>query len=439
MKQAFENIFVKMGVILVLILILLIPSEMVGSLIHERMQRHEEAVAEVSSKHASQQTVVGPVLSIPYKIPYDQADDNGNVLIKEEGVFHILPDQLNVAGEVSPEERKRGIFTVVVFGSKLEFNGNFANIELKPSGLKEEYLDLSKAFVSVGISDLKGLNEQVMVNLGGKENMCRPGLISSDVITSGVHFMFPLDSIPTDMKFNFSLNLNGSEHLGFAPIGKETSVSLKSKWSDPSFDGDFIPSSRKVTKDGFEAKWNVLNLNRNYPQSWKKKEHTIRGSEFGVELMLGMDVYQKSMRVAKYSLLFIILTFLVFFFVEVINRILIHPIQYILVGVALVLFYVLMLALSEQFNFNMAYFVASAMTISLILMYGKSVLKSWGLSLMTSAILTIMYGFIFIIIQLQDYALLFGSLGVFLILAVTMYFSKKIDWFAISELKEKEE
>ena len=425
-----------MGVILGLILILIIPSEMVQSLIEERMDRHEEAVAEVSSKHAEQQSIIGPILHIPYKIAEPEPDKKGNPIYKSKGVFHILPEELLVSGEIMPEERRRGIFTVAVFGSEMKFEGTFENIDFASSGLRLEDLDLQDATVSIGITDLKGLTEQVRVNVNGKEIVCKPGLTNRDVLNSGVHFNYPIDSLGGTFKFNFDLNLNGSEYLGFAPIGKETTVKLKSKWENPSFDGSFLPVSREVSKDGFTAEWKVLNLNRNYPQSWRGKKYSIKNSGFGVELMLGMDVYQKSTRVAKYSMLFIVLTFLVFFFVEVINKILIHPIQYILVGVALVLFYVLMLSFGEQIVFDWAYLLAATMTVSLIMLYSKTILKSWGMALMTGAILSIMYGFIFIIIQLQDYALLFGSLGVFAILAVTMYFSRKIDWFAIEEEKE---
>ena len=268
--------------------------------------------------------------------------------------------------------------------------------------------------------------------------MCNPGLISNDIVSSGLHINYPLDSIPENMSFDFDISLNGSEQLMFAPIGKITNVNLNSPWKEPSFDGVFLPKKRTIGENGFTANWKVLHLNRNYPQSWVGTKHHVNNSSFGVNLRLPVDVYQKSMRVAKYAILFIVLTYLVFFFVEILNHILIHPIQYILVGIALVLFYILMLAFSEQMNFDLAYILAALMTIGLVFLYCRSILKSWALSLMTASILLILYGFIFIIIQMQDFALLFGSLGVFLILAVTMYFSRKVDWFDLIKIEEKE-
>ena len=428
-----------MGMIVVLILLLLIPAYMVQNLIHERTMRQNEAIEEVSSKHADDQSISGPILTIPFI--RKRQDDNGDGThreIKERFLYHILPEELKIDGEIIPETRKRGIFEVVLYGSKMNFSGFFDSYDFENNGLNEENLLLDKAFVTLGVSDLKGVTDQVDFTLGDSSVMFSPGVISKDIVSSGLHVRYPLSEIPEKLDFNFDISLNGSETMMFTPIGKVTTVDITSPWSEPSFDGSFLPDSRKVDKDGFVANWKVLHLNRNYPQTWVGNKNTLHGSRFGVNLRLPIDVYQKSMRVAKYAILFIVLTYLVFFFVEILNKILIHPIQYILVGIALVLFYVLMLAFSEQIYFDYAYILAALMTISLVFLYCRSILKSWGLAAMTASILLILYGFIFIIIQMQDLALLFGSLGIFLILAVTMYFSRKIDWFDLSSSQVKE-
>lgn len=434
MKALFENIFFKMGVIFVLILILLIPASMVQGLIHERMQRKHEAVQEVSEKHAYSQEVTGPILTIPYLVQYKE--QNSDVPKWAKHHYHILPKQLKVNGEVTPEIRRRGLFEVIVYGSDLHFSGDFNLEDLEKSGIPKEHFQWDKAFVSLGVNDLKGVREPIKMKFGKSSYMCDPGVLSDDLINEGLHALTPLNDSTESYSFDFDLALNGSEDLMFVPVGKVTDVELSSIWKDPSFDGQFLPASRSVSDKGFKANWKVLHINRNYPQAWKDNSYSIHGSSFGVKLQLPVDVYQKSMRVAKYAILFIVLTYLVFFFVEILNRILIHPIQYILVGLALVLFYVLVLAFSEQMNFDGAYLLSAFMTITLILFYCRSILRSWALALMTAAILIILYGFIFILIQIQDYALLFGSLGVFLILAVTMYFSRKIDWFEIGKQKE---
>lgn len=439
MKTLFENIFFKLGMITVLIILLLIPAIMVQDLIRERTFRSHEATIEVSGKHASDQVICGPVITIPVIKHNYSTDVNGKTTDhRQKEYYHFLPETLNIDGKVNPQKRKRGIFEVIVYGSDLDINGTFKTPNLEDENIPKEDILYNDAFVTVGISDLKGVTEQVRMKMYDSVYQFNPGVISKDVVESGLNIRIPIDSTKEQIKFDFNLNLNGSESLMFVPIGKVSDVRLSSKWQEPSFDGNFLPKERTVNKDGFKSHWKVLHLNRNFPQQWKGARNIVHQSEFGVNLKLPVDVYQKSMRVAKYAILFVTLTFLVFFFVEVLNKILIHPIQYILVGIALILFYVLLLAFSEQIYFDYAYLLAAFMTISLILVYCKAILKSWWLSIMTATILTILYLFIFVIIQMQDYALLVGSLGVFFILAVTMYFSRKIDWFEITQKKEEE-
>lgn len=437
MKELFQNVFFKMFVIFVLILILSIPAFMVQGLIHERMMRQEEAVTEVSSKHAMEQQLTGPILTIPFRKTRTALNQNTGrqETVTERHYLHVLPDQLNIKGTVLPEKRKRGMYEVIVYKSNMNFAAQFDELHLDYLNVAKEQIELDKAFLSIGITDLKGLSEQVKIQLNDSSFMCNPGIPVNDVIESGLHINVPLKVEDRKIKVDFKLDLKGSQELMFVPIGKETRVNLTSPWKDPSFDGEFLPHTRSVSKDGFSAEWKVLHLNRNYPQFWVGEKNSLSDSAFGVDLKLPVDVYQKSMRVAKYAMLFIVLTYLVFFFVEILNKVLIHPIQYILVGLALVLFYILMLAFSEHIYFDWAYLLAALMTIGLIYFYARAILKSGKLAAMTAAILTILYSFIFVIIQMQDYALLVGSIGVFLILAVTMHFSRKIDWFDLKKEK----
>jgi len=410
---------------------------MVQGLIHERMMRQEEAVTEVSSKHAMEQQLTGPILTIPFKKIRTALNQNTGrqESVTERHYLHILPDMLNIKGTVLPEKRKRGMYEVIVYKSNLNFSAQFDELHLDYLNVSTEQIELDKAFMSIGITDLKGLSEQVKIELNDSSFMCNPGIPVNDVLQSGLHINVPLTIEDKKIKLDFKLDLKGSQKLMFVPVGKESKVSLTSPWKDPSFDGEFLPHSRSVSNSGFKAEWKILHLNRNYPQFWVGERNSLSDSAFGVDLKLPVDVYQKSMRVAKYALLFIVLTYLVFFFVEILNKVLIHPIQYILVGLALVLFYILMLAFSEHIYFDWAYFLAAFMTIGLIYFYASSILKSGKLGVMTAAILTILYSFIFVIIQMQDYALLVGSIGVFLILAVTMHFSRKIDWFDLKKGK----
>ena len=217
--------------------------------------------------------------------------------------------------------------------------------------------------------------------------------------------------------------------LNFIPIGKETTVELYSDWHTPSFDGAFLPDSREINDYGFKARWHILHLNRNYPQQWIGSLHKVYDSAFGVSLKLPIDLYQKITRANKYALLFIVLTFTVFFFVEVITKMKIHPIQYLLAGFGLIVFFSLLLALSEHLSFNLSYFISSTAIISLIVFYVYNILHDKKITLIGIVILLLLYAFLFTILQIADYALLLGNIGLFTALALIMIVSRKVDWY----------
>jgi inner membrane protein len=229
--------------------------------------------------------------------------------------------------------------------------------------------------------------------------------------------------------FNFQLDLNGSKDLQIVPVGQQNQIQLQSDWPDPKFMGSFLPESHEIDDEGFTAKWKVLSLNRNFPQQWKGKNHNLQHTAFGVEMLVPVDEYQKTTRSAKYGIMIIVLTFTIFFFVEVLNRKRIHPFQYILVGLALALFYVLLLSIAEHTSFNRAFIFASLMILGMVILYTRTVYRNMTLAIYTGASLVAMYGFIFITIQQQELALLFGSIGLFLILAMVMWLSRKVNWY----------
>jgi inner membrane protein len=228
------------------------------------------------------------------------------------------------------------------------------------------------------------------------------------------------------------MNLNGSGKVQFVPLGKETTVMIGSTWADPSFIGEFLPTEREVTDIGFTAQWDVQYLNRSYPQLIMENETVdIEASAFGVELLFPADSYQKTERTAKYAVLFIGLAFLAFFLIEILNSLRIHPVQYLLVGVALVVFYTLLLSLSEHIGFGLAYVIASLSLVSVISGYSGSILGSVRLGALMAALTGTLYGFMFVVLQLEDYALLFGSVGLFIVVAITMYMTRRVDWYSI--------
>ncbi len=436
-----NNIYFKIGTIIIITLLLLVPTSMIKEVIIEREATQSQATKEVSSKWGEEQTILGPFISIPYYryVKEFSNKDSTEKIIQLKEYLHILPSQLNISGNIKPEKRYRGIYEIVVYNSKLDISGAFNKFDIAALDIAPKDILFDKAEFVVGINDLRGIEEQVDLAWGNEKVSFNPGVSSTDIVKSGINALLNINpSDSTSSKFSLSLNLKGSQLLYFTPVGKVTDVSISSDWANPSFNGAFLPDRRDVSDTGFKANWNVLHLNRNYPQIWASSGYSINNSAFGIDLLLPVDNYQKSYRSIRYAILFIGFTFLVFFFIEVLNKTFIHPIQYILVGVALVVFYTLLLSISEHLKYNIAFIISAISTLLLIIGYIQAILKSAKLTLLISGILTILYSFIFVIIQLQDYALLIGSIGIFAILGLVMYFSRKIDWYNLN-LNEKKE
>lgn len=421
-----NSVTIKIIVIGILIAILMIPTSFIQSLIHERQYRQEEAISEVSDKWGSAQTLNGPVLTIPYK-KYAQ----GTYGKETTEYIRVLPETLNVKGAITPEKRKRGIFEVVVYNAQLQASGTFPAITI-PS-INPEHIQWQDAFISIGISDLRGIRDMLRLNWNGQTLLPEAGIGNGGISESGVSCKVPVRPDSTGYSFSFDLNINGSNSLFFVPLGKETTVNIQSPWKDPSFTGAFLPATREVNNEGFTATWKALYLNRNYPQLWVDNVYNVLESSFGVSLLVPVEQYQKSIRSVKYALMFISLTFLFFFLVEVINRRHIHPIQYILVGLALCLFYTLLIALSEHISFNLAYLLSSIGIIGMITLYSRSIFRRNMLTLVMCLVLIALYGFLFSTLQLQDFSLLIGSIGLFVILGIVMFLSRNIDWYGMKK------
>ena len=441
----------KLAVIGLLVLILLIPTNMLQSLIQEREQTRSEAVTEVSSKWGSEQVLGGPVLSVPYLITLK--DDKGNAQPPVTAYAHFLPDDLQVDGDLRPEQRNRGIFVVMLYNTRLTIRGNFKKPSVAALGIPPGAVQWDKAFLSLGISDMTGIRNAIQFKINGRVVAAEPGIPSSDLLPSGVSAAIALDT--DTYRFECALNLNGSTQLSFLPLGKETNVRLRSPWATPSFTGSFLPDQRRVSADGFLASWKVLQFNRNFPQQGlgnlfnrsqtQSRIDPARGdgarvepvrvnpAAFGVKLLLPVDEYQKTMRSAKYGILFVILTFVAFFFVEILDRRRIHPIQYLLVGFAICLFYLLLLSISEHISFDWAYLIGGGIILTLITFYVRYVFQNLRLTILFSAVLALLYGFFYSLLQLEDYSLLLGSFGLLLILGVVMYLTRHVNWYRAYE------
>lgn len=453
-KKNREAITLKILLIGVLIIVLLIPMLMIQGLIDERENTARLAMNEVQQKWSGAQMIVGPVITLNYTYQ----DEKG---IDRVEYVNYFPEQLDITGNVETQELKRGLYEIVVYNSSLVIKGKFLSKDLLSANITGNIKWHDQAVLNLGISDLRGISEQVSLTWNDQKYNFEPGVNPGCVVSSGVSISISSKElfIPgASMDFTIQLETKGSKTMLFAPVGRNTSVQLTSNCQTPSFTGAFLPMEREVTPHGFSCDWKVLEINRNYsqvligrpaypayygndPDGYDEIPESVMSnglnkfvskplalSAFGVDLLFPVDHYQKSMRSAKYAFLIIILTFVVCFFVEIVQKKNIYPLQYLLVGLALCLFYTLLVSTSEHIHFTWAYIISALATTTLITLYMIGILKIMKTAFTIGALLVGLYSYIFFLIQLETFALLAGSIGLFVILAVIMYFSQKINW-----------
>ncbi len=431
-----ESVTVKLAFISVLVLVLLIPSSLVENLINERAARQEDMMKDVSDKWSGSQLIQGPVLIIPYKKQVKYIDTANRETSKDaiENLY-ILPDNLHIKAVLVTQILHRGIFDVAVYNTRVEVSGNFTKADLNALSLSPDQLFPDKARIMFSISDLKGLKTNPVVKVANQTPAAEPAFNDDAVFDNGLQAAVNLSGLTNgEVPFNYTLDLKGSEELNFLHLGKTTDVAASGDWSTPSFGGRYLPDERKVDKNGFSAKWHMLYYNRPFPQQWTGDNTQLKNQKknevatFGLKLRLPVDQYQKTTRTSKYSLLIIMLTFISLFLTELIRKQRIHVFNYVLIGASMIIYYSLLLSFSEQIGFNAAYVVASVATIGLIGTFIWSLLKNKTAALLFALILAVFYTFIFVIIQLEDLALLVGSIALFMIIGALMYFSRKINW-----------
>ncbi|MDN5283789.1 MAG: cell envelope integrity protein CreD [Mucilaginibacter sp.] len=431
-----ESVTAKLVFIGILVVVLLIPSSLVDNLITERASRQDEMMQDVSNKWSGSQIIKGPVLIIPYKnqVKYINTDNKESTKDEIENLY-ILPDNLHIKAGLTTQILHRGIFDVAVYNSLVKVSGNFSKADLSSLSLTPDQLLLNKARIVFSISDLKGLKNNPVIKAAGQTLTAEPVFDNTSLFGSGLQTAVDLSNIK-DAEFNFeyALDLKGSQGLSFLHLGKTTDVEASGTWSSPSFDGRYLPDDRKIDSKGFTAHWRMLYYNRPFPQQWINNDKLLSNDKklgdavFGIKLRLPVDQYQKTTRTSKYALLIIALTFISLFLTEVIRKQRIHIFNYILIGVAMIIYYSLLLSFSEQIGYNWAYLVASVSTIALVAVFIASLLKNKMAALLFAFILAVFYTFIFVIIQLEDLALMIGSIALFIIVGILMYFSRKINW-----------
>ncbi|GHT30404.1 cell envelope integrity protein CreD [Bacteroidia bacterium] len=425
-----QSITLKAVLIAFMTLLMLGPEGMIRDLIQERQYRSLETIEKINDKWSQSQTLCGPILSIQYSEPV--TDENKKVTYMQH-FLHITPEDLNIETKLLPEERHYGIYKTILYNSEISITGNFLSTDFLKFD-SDAIVSWDKVFMTMGFTDLRGITDNLVISFNGKPYTAEVGGVANMDNSLVVNPEIPSDIKPGEMlSFSCKLKLKGSSSIHFIPVGKTSMVHLTGDWKSPSYIGNFSPDINQA-EEGIDATWGIMRFNRNIPEIWKDGAfNDYESSSFGVRLVDPVDHYQQNMRSAKYALLFIILTFVVFFFIELLTKKRIHPIQYLLVAVALLLFYTLLLSISEQVGFGWAYLTASTATIGLITFYSHSIFKDKVQTGIMAFTLLALYIFLYTVLQLEDIALLIGSIGLFTALAIVMYISRKIAWYKQEE------
>lgn len=414
------------------VLILLVPLAMLGSLVAERFQLRETAYARVAEGWGGKAVVGGPVLIVPME---RTVDVRGRMqLVRSE--LYLLPAEVVARVELNLEREPRyvGIYAIPVYLAVVGLGGRFdlAGFELPQDDGRIRYR-WDRARLRLPLADSRSLRDVREASFGGTSLTLRPAALG---VFRGVEAVVDASALADDgsLPFSFDVVVAGSREFSMLPTGSTTMAALRANWPHPSFQGSFLPVERTVSETGFTARWQVLELNRAYGQVWEADEvddARVMSSAFGVGLYQSVDVYQRTERAIKYALLFIALTFLTFFAWEHVSGLRLHPLQYLLVGLALSVFYVLLLALSEHIEFLAAYALAAAALLSVMGVYISGALRSARRGFIVATVMAVVYGLLYALIASEDYALLMGAIALFAALATVMLATRKIDWYAV--------
>jgi inner membrane protein len=419
-------------VLFVVGLVLTLALQQIDTVVRERSVRHDTAVREISRTWGGEQLLAGPILMVPYR--YFESNRPGSE--PQEAQAFLLPDRLHITAKMIPEVRHRGIFEALVYNAKLHVSGTFRQTEFRELAATAGEVLWDRAAVAVGVSDLRGTGGEPQLTWAGVPVPFEPGT-GGVPVGAGMHA--PVGAAEGEtIDFAFELEIAGSRSLQVTPLGRSTTLELAGAWPHPSFSGAYLPATQNVEAEGFEAKWTVSHLGRKYPQSWTSLDDhggtfakAFTASRFGVSLIQPVDFYLILERSVKYGILTIVLVFASIFVFEVMAPLRVHPLQYGLVGCVLCVHYLLLIAIAEIIGFSGAYLLAAGLSVGLIGLYVWRVLDGRGRALGLSGILVAVYLFLFVILRLEAYALLAGSLGLFMALGAIMYATRKIDWYGI--------
>ena len=430
--QLRHSSLLKVGSIGFLILILLIPLAMTRGLIEDRISVGATAQADIQRAWGGSQVIAGPILVVPYTLtrvePYGDRKESS-------GELHFLPEQLTVEMDLVPEVRYRGVHEVPVYTATTAIRGRFAAPDTEGLGIDDAVFDWARAYFSLVVSDARAIRNAPLIRTGQSEYGFESGGSHVDGFPPQVIAHADLSDRAVDggaIDFGINVEFAGTNAVSVLPLGSTTSVSMTSTWSAPSFSGSHLPEIREISESGFHASWRISNFGRSLPSRWttmRVGQHELFSTAFGVELYQPVSLYQLTERATKYAVLIIGLTFVAYFLFEVLAGLRLHPLQYLLIGFANTLFYLLLLSLAEHLGFGVAYLLSAIGATSLIVGYSGSILGNRKRTLMIGAMLAALYLFLYLTLNAETYAMLAGSIGLWITLGLIMYLTRNIDWY----------
>jgi len=413
-----------------LALVMLIPLAQVNDLVGEREGRAREATQKIAERWGAQQLVGAPVLVVPVRWQV-QHDKEWTTVEETE---YVLADRASIVGNLTPAVRAYGIYETAVYTTEISVEGRFAATDLAALATPGVEPQWQRAELRVPVADVRGIRYVSTLHFGDRELTVGPSDGVANIGAIGAPAPLDGSKLGETLPFSLKLTLAGTERFALLPLARETDLHLSSPWPHPGFDGAFLPKAHHVGASGFDADWQVLDLNRRLAQHWR--EHDAPGAlsetSFGITLTQPAGSYQQNVRAGKYGVLFIALTFVAFFLFEVLRGLRVHPVQYLLVGLALCTFYVVLLALSEQIGFGPAYAVGAACVVAMIGGYAGVVLAARRAGFVLGALVAVIYGLLYGLVVSEDYALLMGSLALLAAVAALMYLTRRVDWYALT-------
>jgi inner membrane protein len=449
----------KVLVLIALILLLLIPLSMIRGLVDERGRTARRAESDIMEAWGKQLVEAGPLLVVPVirtsEIKTRTEKDGEKIeIVKTPFTWVVAPEKLDINADFITEVRRRGIFSVPLFSGELTLSGTFDLSKALADLASNEEMLLDQAELIISLSSQKGIRQITQAQWGTEELFFKPGthsynlslnldiarILSNTVDTAnrilsntGIYATLPplKDSASQDLPFLISIAIQGGQSVQVLPIGQDTHVAISADWPSPSFQGGFLPGSSTITDKSFEAQWDISYLSRDIPLFWveNKDSYNYSSALFGVSFFRTIDTYSLNTRAVKYAILFLIVPFFTLFLLEILTKRRIHPVPYILSGIGNVIFYLLLLSFSEQMSFFNAYLIAAIAVTALMTLYSRALLPSWSKSWYMGLVMALSYILLYAVLNAESYALLIGSVGAFVVTALVMFLTRKLDWY----------